>query len=132
MAVNFSLPQLGVTLAPKFYYDFGLKGPTGELTAQHAFPLKEAGTELDFTATVGTYLWRAASANTSPDVKNWGDYWLVGVAAPFAISPSAKVTIGWAYTKGSNNYYKQGSAPREANTAAVGRGVVTVSCAFSF
>lgn len=132
VAVNFTIPGAGVKLTPKLYYDFGLKGPTAEFTAFYAFPLKDAGTELDFTATVGTYKWKSAAANTSPDIKNWGDYWLVGVAAPFQLSKTAKLTVGWAYTDGSNNYYKQGSAPRAQNTMAVGRGVFSVSCAFSF
>jgi hypothetical protein len=40
--------------------------------------------------------------------------------------------VGVAFTKGTENFFKQGSTPKFANTAAVGRGVVTVSYAISF
>ena len=132
VAVNFTLPSAGLKLTPKLYYDLGLKGPTAELTALYALPLKDAGTELDFTGTIGTYKWKSAVANASPDIKNWGDYWLVGVAAPFQVSKNAKLTVGWAYTKGSNNFYKQAGSPHTQNSLAVGRSVFTVSCALTF
>lgn len=132
VAVNYTVPGAGIKLTPKFYYDFVLKGPTLELTALYALPLKDVGTELDFTGTIGTYKWKSAAENTSPDIKNWGDYWLLGVAAPFQINKTTKLTVGWAYTKGSNNFYKQGSTHRAENPFAVGRGVVTIGCAFSF
>lgn len=130
VAVNFSLG--GVAFTPKFYYDFVLKGPTYELTAAYAVPMSDAGTELDFAATVGTFKWTDAAENTTPSLKNWGDYWQVGVSAPFKIGKNAKFVIGFAYAKGSNNYVKQGSAPRAENTAAVGRGVLTLSYSFTF
>jgi len=121
-----------ITLTPKVYYDFTRKGPSAELTAAFAVPLKNVGTELDFTATAGTFIRKDYAPETSPDVKNWGDYYLVGVVAPFQISKDSKVTIGWAYTKGSNNYLKQGTNGKVANPAAVGRGVFTVSYTMSF
>ena len=121
-----------VTLAPKLYYDFVLDGATYEFTASSALPLKDLGTELDFTATAGSYLWRDVIKGGSPQTKNWGDYWLVGVSAPYELTKSAKVSLGYAYTKGSNNYYKTGPAGKTANPSAVGRGVVTVSATISF
>lgn len=122
----------GVTLTPKLYYDVVLKGPTLELTAAFATPLKEAGTELDFTATIGTFKWTDAFEDTSPAAKNWGNYWLIGVSAPFQVTKDSKLTIGFAYTEGSSNFVKIGSTPKFANTAAEGRGVVTVSYSLSF
>jgi hypothetical protein len=65
-------------------------------------------------------------------VKNWGNYYLVGVAMPFTVGKSGKLSIGYAYTKGSGNFLKQGMAPKAANTAAVGRGVATLSYAITF
>jgi hypothetical protein len=109
-----------------------LKGPTYELTAAWALPLKDAGTELDFTGTFGTFKWTDAFEDTTPSAKNWGNYWLMGVAAPFQVNSSAKFTIGWAYTVGSANFVKIGSAPKSENTAAVGRGVLSLSCAITF
>ncbi len=130
IALNYSIGALKLT--PKLYYDVILKGPTAELTAAFAVPLKDAGTELDFTATAGTFIWKDYAAGTDPDVKNWGDYYLVGVVAPFQINKDSKVTIGWAYTKGSNNYLKQGTNAKVPNSAAVGRGVFTVSYILNF
>ena len=130
LALNYTVG--GVTLMPKIYYDMVLKGPTAEINAFYAVPLKDAGTELDFSATFGTYKWDAFAENTSPDVKNWGDYWLVGVAVPFAITKTSTLKVGWAYTKGSNNHFKQSTAPRVDNTAAVGRGVATICLVMKF
>ena len=109
-----------------------LHGPTVELSGSFALPLKDLGTELDFLATLGTYKWRSAAENTFPDVKNYGDYWLAGVSAPFAVSKNSKFIVGAAYTEGSNNYFKQGSSPKAKNTAAIGRGVFTLSYAVTF
>lgn len=132
VAVNYTVAN--VKLTPKLYYDMVLKGPTYELTATTALPLKDAGTELDFTATVGTFKWNDAfEGYTPPDTyKNYGTYWLVGVAAPFQVTKNSKLTLGVAYTKGSDNYIKQGGTPKFVNTSAVGRGVVTISYAYTF
>lgn len=130
LAMNYTVG--GIKFTPKLYYDLVVKGPTYELTAAVAVPLKDAGTELDFTATVGTFKWTDAFEATTPAVKNWGDYWLVGVAAPFAVSKDSKVVLGFAYTQGGSNYFKQGSAAKFQNTTAVGRGVITLSYAITF
>jgi uncharacterized protein (TIGR02001 family) len=130
LAFNYSLSALKLT--PKVYYDFVLKGPTFELNAAITFPLKDAGTELDFGATVGTYEWTDAAADASAAVKNWGNYWLLGVSLPFQVNKESKLTVGWAYTEGSGNYLKQGSTPKVSNRAATGRGVFTLSYAYTF
>lgn len=130
LALNYTVGPL--RFSPTLYYDFTRKGPTAELTAAFAVPLKDAGTELDFTGTYGTYLWRDYAPKTTPEIKNWGDYFLVGVSAPFQINKESKVTVGWAYTKGSSNFLKQGTAGKTANSAALGRGVVTISYAYTF
>ena len=130
IAINYTLD--GVKLTPKYYYDVVLKGPTYELTAAYTIPLKEANTELDFTATAGTYIIRDAAKGADPRVKNWGDYYLIGVSAPFALTKESKLIVGFAYTKGSGNYFKQGSFPKIENTSAGGRGVVTLSYVYTF
>lgn len=130
LAVNYTVR--GVKLTPKLYYDFVLQGPTYEFNASSAVPLTAYGTELDFTATVGTFSQKNVVNGAAPKAKNWGNYWLLGVAAPFTISRSAKLTVGFAYTAGSGNYMKQGDAPKAQNTAAVGRGVVSVSYTWTF
>jgi uncharacterized protein (TIGR02001 family) len=121
-----------VTLAPKLYYDTVLKGATWEFTVTTSVPLPELGSSLDFTATAGTFLWRDWVNDSGPRTKNWGDYYLVGVSMPFEITKTAKVSLGFAYTKGSNNFIKVGSAPKTANSAAVGRAVATLSSTFTF
>ena len=65
-------------------------------------------------------------------MKNYGDYYSVGLAAPFQITPSSKLTIGWAYVKGDNNFLKYGTDAKFANSGAVARGVVTVLYAITF
>lgn len=130
LALNYTVG--GVKFTPKFYYDMVLKGPTYELTAAFALPLKDAGTELDFAGTIGTYKCTDAAANTAPAVKNWGDYWQLGVSVPFTVSKDSKIIVGFAYVNGSNNYYKQGSTPKILNTAALGRGVVTLSYSVTY
>jgi len=130
LALNYTVS--GIKFTPKFYYDVVLHGPTYELTVAYTVPLKNLGTELDFTGVVGTFLWSDAIPNSNPETKNWGDYYQIGVAAPFEISKQSKVTLGIAWVKGSNNYFKTGTDPRSQNTAAVGRGVVSVSYILSF
>jgi uncharacterized protein (TIGR02001 family) len=123
---------VGVRFTPTLYYDLVLKGPTYELTAAYAIPLKDLGSELDWTATAGTFKIDDASKGASPSVNNWGDYYLLGVSLPFAITKESKLTVGFAYTKGSGNFFKAGGTPKVENTAAVGRGVVTLSYAYTF
>lgn len=129
-AVNYVVQ--GVTLTPKVYYDLVLEGPTFELNGSYALPLKNIGTEVDFNASAGTYQWKKALADQDPAVKGWGDYWLLGATMPYQITRTSKVMLGFAYTRGSGNYFKQGVAPKTSNTAAVGRGVVTLSYAVTF
>lgn len=130
LALNYTVG--GVKFTPKIYYDFVLKGATAELTAAYTVPLKDLNTELDFTGTYGTFKWTSAAADTTPDIKNWGDYYLLGVAAPYQVTKDSKITVGWAYTKGSSNFFKQGTAGKVANSAAIGRGVLTLSYAITF
>ena len=131
-SLAFNYTVAGIKFTPKFYYDVVLNGPTLELSASLALPLKDLGTELDFIGTVGTFKWKTAADNTFPDLKNYGNYFLVGVSVPFAITSASKIVVGVAYTKGSDNYFKQSGSPKVKNTAAVGRGVVTVSYAYTF
>jgi uncharacterized protein (TIGR02001 family) len=130
LALNYSIE--GWTLTPKIYQDVVLKQTTLEFNAAYALPLKEAGTELDFLGTYGTFKATDAFENTKPAMKNTGSYFLAGVSMPFQVTKDSKVVLGYAYTKGSDDYLKQGTAPRFVNTAAVGRGVLTLSYAITF
>lgn len=130
IALNYTVG--GLKLTPKVYYDITLEGPTYELTAFYALPLKDIGSELDFTGQVGTYYLREAVNGSTPATKAWADYWLVGVSMPFQVTPKGKVILGFAYSEGRNAFAKQGSLPKSENTLAVGRGVVTLSYSHSF
>ena len=130
LALNYTIA--GLKLTPKVYYDFVLKGPTFEFNAAYTVPLTEMKTELDFTGTVGTFLWTAAAPDQGAKVRNYGDYYLVGVAMPFQVTKDSKLTVGFAYTDGTDNFIKVGSTPKFANTAAVSRGVVTISYAITY
>jgi uncharacterized protein (TIGR02001 family) len=131
IGLSWTMPD-GVRLTPKVYYDLVLKGPTYEITALYALPLKNIGSELDFTATLGSYKWKEAANDASPEVKAWGQYWLVGVAAPFQITPKSRLAFGFAYTEGRKAYTKAGSFGKVPNSLAIGRGVVTVSYSMTF
>jgi hypothetical protein len=130
--VAFNYTVGGVKFTPKVYYDMVLKGATWEFSTSFALPMKDAGTELDFLATYGTFKWKEAADNAVPAVKNYGDYWLVGVSAPFAVSKDSKFVIGLAYTAGSSNFFKQGTSPKVENTATDGRLVGTLSYVITF
>ena len=136
LALNYTVA--GVKFTPKIYYDLRLKGPTYELTVAYTVPLTEAKSELDFTATAGTFKWTSAapdqvnSLGQPADVKNWGNYWLVGVSAPYQVTKDSKLSLSLAYTKGSDNFFKTGTDGKVANTAAVGRGVISISYAITF
>lgn len=121
----------GVQLTPTIYYDTMLKGATYEITAALAFPLTSLGTELDFSATAGTFKWNDVKAGATPSVKNWGDYWSFGVAVPVQITLRSKLTVELTYSEGRNNFYKQGSSPREVNDRARGKTAVGVTYAIS-
>lgn len=128
----FSYTYQGVKLTPKVYYDFVLEGAVYEFTAFYALPLKDIGSELDFTATFGTYKFDEFVKDTTPSTKGWGDYWLVGVSMPFQIAANQKLTLGVAYTEGRSAFTKQGTSPKSENTLAIGRAVVSLSYAFTF
>jgi hypothetical protein len=130
--IAFNYTVCGIRFTPKFYYDVVLKGPTYEFNIAAALPLKALGTELDWNATAGTFIVRDAANGANPAVKNWGNYYLLGVSAPFAISYASKLILGVAYTKGSGNFLKAGSTPKVENTAAVGRGIVTINYSYTF
>ena len=68
----------------------------------------------------------------APATKAWGNYWLAGVTVPFQLNSSTKLSVGWAYTEGSDAFFKTDRQPRVTNTEAVGRGVATVSLAWTF
>ena len=84
LALNYTLR--GLTLSPKLYYDVVLHGPTYELNAAYALPVRQIGSELDFYATIGTYEWKSAIEDAAPEIKGRGDYWSVNAALPFQVS----------------------------------------------
>lgn len=130
VALNYTVADIKLT--PKYYYDVVLRGPTYELTAAYSIALKDLGTSLDFNGQIGTYLQRDVVNNSTPRTKAWGDYWSLGVAAPFQLTKESKLTVGFAYTEGRDAYAKQGNARKATNPLAVGRGVVSVSYSYAF
>ncbi len=117
----------GIRFTPTLYHDLTLRGTTAEVTAEFAVPLTTLGTELGFSATVGTYKWSSVTADASPREKNWGDYWSAGVTLPYQVGARSSVSLAIAYAEGRHNFYKQGTDPKQPNDDAVGRVVVTVS-----
>ncbi len=130
LAVNYTVE--GIKLTPKLYYDVVLAQTTFEVSAAYSIPLKDLGTEIALLGQYGTFKATDAIENSTPATKNWGNYLLAGFTLPFQVGKDQKLSLGWAYTKGSDNFLKQGNRPQVVNTAALGRGVVTISYAFSF
>ena len=131
IALSFTMID-GVKITPKVYYDLVLEGPTYEISAFYAVPLKDIGSELDFTGTYGGYKWKEFVNDASPAVKAWGQYWMLGVSAPFQISPKSKLVLGYTYAEGTKAFTKAGSSGATANPLAIGRGVVNVSYSYAF
>ena len=130
LAVNYTVE--GVKFTPKLYRDVVLEQTLLEVSVAYSVPLKDIGSELSFLGTYGTFKATDALAETNPPVRNTGDYWLAGVTLPFQINKESKLSLGWAYTRGSENFLKQGSAPKVENAAAAGRGVLSVAYAITF
>src|SRR6185436_13575976 len=72
LALNWTAGAL--TLTPKVYYDMTMHGLTYEANAAYVAQL---GTEVDFSATIGTYKWYRAVQNSIPDTKGTGDYFSI-------------------------------------------------------
>lgn len=130
IALNYTLADIKFT--PKVYYDVVLEGPTYELNVAYAYPLKDLGTELDFSAQMGTFIQKDVVKDGNPGTKSWGEYWLLGVSAPFQITKQSKFTIGVAYTSGRNDFIKTGNFGKVKNPLEDDRTVVTASYSFSF
>jgi len=131
IALNYTAGY-GIKLTPRLYYDVVLHSTTYEFSVTAATPLKALATELDWTASGGTFMTTDYFNGASPKEKNWGNYYLAGVAAPFAVTKDSKLTIGFAYTKGTDNFVKHGTFPEVVNPAAGGRGVVSLSYIYTY
>ncbi len=130
IALNYTVG--GLKLQPKLYDDVILHGPTAEFNAYYTVPLKSLSSELDFTGTIGSYYQSDVVDKSVPKTHTWGDYYLIGVSAPYQITKDLKANIGYAYTQGSSSYFKQAGSKRVKNTAAVGRGVLSFGVTWSF
>lgn len=122
----------GVQFTPKAYYDVTLKSTTLELTAAIALPMKSLGTEIDFSSTVGTFRSDSVTARANPRARNWGDYWLLGVAVPIQVTMHSKIVIGFTYSDGRNNFYKQPGSPQQINEDAGRHGALSLSYSITY
>lgn len=128
LAVNYTFA--GITIGPKIYYDVVLQGPTYELNSSYSIKLDSIKSELDFAGAAGTYILNKSTTD-SPAIRAWGSYWSLGASMPFTVA-KGKLTVGFAYARGFDSYTKQGADAKVLNASAVGRGVVSVSYAYSF
>jgi len=113
-------PIGGLKLTPKLYYDFVLKGPTAEITRRLCGAADRAlSTELDFHRRLRhLQVERTFAPNNTPGHQETGATTTCWAwALPFQVNKESKFTIGWAYTKGSNNFLKQGSGPPRSPTS---------------
>lgn len=130
ITVNYTLD--GLKISPEFFYDVVLQAETAQISLAYTVPLKSLSTELDFLAQGGEYYLADGINSSVPKTHIWGDYYLVGVTVPFQLNPSSKLSVGYAYTAGSDGYIKQEGTPKIPNSEAVGRGVFSISFAYTF
>ena len=130
LCLNFALADL--RLASRISYDLDTNESAAEVSASYALPIAGTGAEIALTGTLGTHLLGNAEFAADPRVKAWGNFWSIGGAVPCQMSDAGKLTIGWSYTRGSGAFVKRGSAPKEANPFAAGRGVIALSYAMDF
>jgi uncharacterized protein (TIGR02001 family) len=130
LAANYTVGNLKLT--PKVYYDVVLKGPTYEFNAAYTVPLKDWGTELDFAGQAGYYDQYDTVNGARPDVRAYGNYWLLGVSAPYQLTKEVKLTVGYAYTQGGSAYFKQNGFRKVKNGAAQGKPVYSVGLTWAW
>jgi uncharacterized protein (TIGR02001 family) len=134
-SVSISVPVAGVQVTPKVSYDLVRQATTLELASAAAIPLKDIGTELDFNADVGTTRQSAAvntSGNSLAAGKSSQDYWLAGVTLPFQVTTTAKVSVGYAYSRGFDAWIQSGALPRSPNPLAAARSIFTAALLITF
>jgi hypothetical protein len=129
-SLSFGYTVKGLTFSLNLYYDLVLKGATYEFGADYSIPVKPLGIDLEFSARAGTYKWLDIAPSTK--ITETGNYWSAGVAIPYSFSDSLKLTVGWLYTSGFDNYHKTGQANKIINPGAVGRGVFSAGLSYSF
>lgn len=130
VAVNWTAG--GFTLSPTYYYDMVLQQSTAELNAAYSIPLKSYGTAFNINGTLGTYLGSSEVNGSNPQTHAWGNYYLIGFSMPYQVCKQGSLSIGWAFTAGSNADIKVFGQPQYHNPETAGRGVVTVSFAWTF
>jgi hypothetical protein len=126
--LSFGYTVKGIAFSLTLNYDLIFKGPTYEFGIDYSIPLKLIDIEL--SALIGSYSW----PNTSPNykLKNTGNYWQAGIAMPYKFSENSKLTAGWCYIKGFDNYYKYENDPKYANLDVVSQGIFNIGFSYSF
>jgi len=98
------------------YYDIDLQATTFIGSLGYSLPIKQIGTSLDFTATLG---YVDAGENPSAESADY-TYWGLGVAVPYKLSDTATVTAGVAYTNGNRNSTINGLALKDQVVGTIG------------
>jgi len=126
LSFDYTISDIVFTL--NFYYDFVMQGGGYEFGFNYSIPIKPLELDMELSALIGRYD-NSNSVNGLPiKVKNKGDYFQAGVAIPYEFSRKSKLTAGWYYAKGTNNYFQYGNDPtKELNSDAIGRGFFQVS-----
>ena len=130
--VCFAYTVHDMTLSLNLYYDLVLKGPTYEIEADYAIPIKPFNFDIELSALIGKYDWSDYEAETPSKIRAYGTYWQIGAAVPFEFSSRSKFIVGWYYAKGANSYIQVKNEFKEPNLDAVGRGVFNVSYSRTF
>lgn len=130
LGLNYAIA--GIRIASTCYYDVTRKGPTFELGAAIALPLRSLGTEIDFAATAGRYRLHDTSRAPGPGMKLAGTYWLIDASIPFQINATSKITAGLAYTGSAATYLRSGRAPQRDHPLAAQRLAVRLGYSYTF
>jgi len=132
LSLEYTLNDLVFSLS--YYYDFTMKGGGYEFGINYSIPIKPLEIDVELSALIGRYDQSDVTYRVDkedPKEGNKGDYYQAGISIPYEFSSKSKLSVGWYYTKGINNYIYIGKdkAPYED---AIGRGVFQVSFSQSF
>lgn len=129
--IGVSYTVVGVTLAPKAYYDLVMHGPTYEVGAAYTVPLKALSTELDLSAAIGTFTWHdEVNSARGPLTKEVGSYWQVGVIVPVQISKPLALNLGYTLNQGVDQALVEGRHREYLSDAT--QGYLTIQLAYTF
>lgn len=128
--VGISWTQGPLVITPRLYYDLMSQGPLAEIAVERSIEITKA-VGASVSAAFGAFRLRDSLNRSESPTLNRGRYWSIGFNLSRTIGEHGSLSVGWTLTAGEGNDYED-AGERYANTAAVRRGVLSVSLARSW